>query len=67
MERSMDLDEDASIETVVEATVKAIERGAHLIGKIRRDGIAADQIRQVEEAIARLQSTLDLRKRMLDA
>ena len=63
----MDLGEDTDLATVVETTVRAIKRGAHLIGKIRRDSINAGQIAELEDAIALLQSTLDLRRRILNA
>lgn len=58
--------DDADMETVVQETASALKESARHIGKVDRH-IRSDQIEAVEAAIAQLQNTLELKKRVNNA
>jgi hypothetical protein len=63
LEIDMIIHDDADMSTVVKQTVEAIYESARHVGKVDR-AISSAQIGEIEAAISRLQSTLDLKKRV---
>ncbi len=62
----MAIHDDALPEEAVRQTVAALNDSAHQLGKVDRS-LSPEQIEEVEEAIKRLQSRLDLKRRLLGA
>jgi hypothetical protein len=60
----MHLDEDADAETITKELVKALRRGAHLVGKIG-PSFTTDQLTELNGAARQLQNMIDLKTRMM--